>query len=448
MAQLDQDALGKLGKGAEKCPANLSGELWRVHCQSLDLHFEAKRCRPEEATHWAAMKRVLFMSLTQEQRARTADLTPTGRPGLETYDQYKEILSRAFVPPAESEVVRQQYMQTRQRSNEPIQTYNARITNLWRGAFNITPATHDLLWPSFLTHYIGTVVHQGVKLDLLEKKDTINNSAALLTVCMASVAKHRAMLHPATPADSKLWGGIQATAMSDVSASSGGREWTLTAGGSVPGTVSMRTANLAAPEPMDLSALYESSSMDEETEETMLGALQEIEEWEGGQQSIIAALQDGRQERLCYSCQKPGHLKRDCWKRPRNARLAQLRGSGGWRGGRGRGGRGGGGWRGRGQGPQQATIDAARGGGWRGAPAPTVTTGWPAMPAPNPGYSSGNSSNYLNAIYEASQASDPALATGYEGHLAGLSSTGQDMTPPAANQSVVSNQANLFGGNF
>ena len=67
------------------------------------------------------------------------------------------------------------------------------------------------------------------------------------------------------------------------------------------------------------------------------------------------------------------------------------------------------------------------------------------MPTANPGYSSGNSSNYLNAIYEASQASDPALATGYKGHLAGLSATGQDLTPPAANQSVVSNQANLFG---
>ena len=201
----------------------------------------------------------------------------------------------------------------------------------------------------------------------------------------------------------------------------------------------MRAANLQVAEPMDLSALYESHSMDEETEDSMLGALQEIEEWEGGQQSLLAALQDGRQERLCFSCQKPGHLKRDCWKRPRNARLAQLRGSGGWRGGRGRGGRGGGGgWRGRGQGPQQATLDAARGGGWRGSPAPTA----------NPGYSSGNSSNYLNAIYEASQAMDPFLAKGYEGHLAGLTSAGQDLTPPAASQSVVSNQGNLFGGNF
>ena len=439
MAQpLDLDALGKLGKGAERCPANLSGELWRVHCQSLDLHFEAKRCRPEEPGHWAAMKRVLFMSLTQDQRARTADLTPTGRPGIETYVQYKELLSRAFVPPAESEVVRQQYMQTRQRNNEPIQTYNARITNLWRGAFNITPATHDLLWPSFLTHYIGTVVHQGVKMDLLEKKDRINNTASLLTVCMASVAKHRAMLHPATPADSKMWAGIQATAMSDVSAATGGREWTPTAGGSMPGTVSMRAVNLPAGEPMDLSALYDNSSMEDEAEETMLGALHEIEEWEGGQQTFLAALQDGRQERLCFSCNKPGHLKRDCWKRPRNARLAQLRGRGGWRGGRGRGGRGGGGgWRGRDQGPQQATLEAARGGGWRGPPAPTA----------NPGYSSGGS-NYLNAIFEASEALDPVLATGYEGHLSALTSTGndyQDITPPAAGQSVVSN---LFGGNF
>ena len=70
------------------------------------------------------------------------------------------------------------------------------------------------------------------------------------------------------------------------------------------------------------------------------------------------------------------------------------------------------------------------------------------MPTANPGYSSGSSSNYLNAIYEASQTSDPDLATGYEGHLAGLSATSQDLTPPAANQSVVSSQSNLFGGNF
>ena len=56
---------------------------------------------------------------------------------------------------------------------------------------------------------------------------------------------------------------------------------------------------------------------------------------------------------------------------------------------------------------KQKTLDAILCRGWQGA-LPSMT---------NPGCASGNSFSYLNALYKANQAREPALNTGYEGNL-------------------------------
>ena len=130
----------------------------------------------------------------------------------------------------------------------------------------------------------------------------------------------------------------------------------------------------------------------------------------------------GKETRACFSCSKVEHLKRDCWRRPKNQSMAarnRVREQSGSQGSR----RGGGrqrdfsGRRGQPSSLYQKTTELVRNAGWRGQNSVT-------------GSREANRTSYLNALYDIQ-----ANGMAYEGEGAHSTDALQTLgtTRPASN---------------
>ena len=157
--------------------------------------------------------------------------------------------------------------------------------------------------------------------------------------------------------------------------------------------------------------------------------------WEDPTTQTVLMVINNKETRACFSCQKIGHLKRDCWRRPKNQSIAarnRVRQQSGNKGmGAARRGTKAGPFQGRQGQPSstyQKTADLVSNAGWRGQ---------------NGSTSSGDTRNsYLNALYDIQ-----ANGLCYEGDQASTQEANQ--TPAAAARtSTVTSGGNNFGANF
>ena len=231
-------------------------------------------------------------------------MAPDTRAPEETYAQYVEALSQIFVPRQESDMAKLDYKKCKQARTEAIQIFHGRKVRLFMDAFRVDRDNIQAWMEPFLDDYLDSIVRREVKMDLLEHKPYATPEE-VLTRAMTSSAKHRALIPDGAP--TSAFDGLFST-----------NHYNSTAVGS-----QRKTAGAA--EPMEIG-MFETEQ--EEDLETTLASLSyreaaaETDVWEDpATQSVVMAI-EGKETRACFSCSKVGHLKRDCWRRPRNQSMA------------------------------------------------------------------------------------------------------------------------------
>ena len=209
-----------------------------------------------------------------------------------------------------------------------------------------------------------------------------------------------------------------------------------------------RAAAPAGAEPMELGLLYQGGEEEQEFAALMTQeSAGETGFWEDPDTQIFGAIdQGGKQTSLCWSCHRPGHTKRDCWRRPRNEALMNQARRGGGRGNyRGRGGYGRGGGQQRGGGTPsvayQRTVEIAQQA--RGGPQAF------SRPPARGGNSHNSYANSLFAIHEEEQPMPIYMLQMEQQQQPGTS--GSSQTPAAAATAAPPTAAAnrpTFNGNF
>ena len=282
---------------------------WRAHLKRLNLFFHIKQVA-DVAGNNALKRTLLFYFLGNDGGVKAYHLSPDQRDPNETYAVYLAELGKVFVPPQESDMARSDYRKCKQQKNEPLQTFHNKKTRLWYDAYQITPANIASHMDSFLEEYLSSIVRKEVKLDLIENKP-YDRPEDVLTRALSSAAKHRMLIADGAPASA--YDGLHSTNQSVIAPTP-------------PSTGARAAAAAAAGEPMEIGML-------EQDEQQWFCGLQEEESlgetnfWENPECQLFNALdQSGKQTALCWECHKPGHQKRDCWRRPRNQALMRSRG--------------------------------------------------------------------------------------------------------------------------
>jgi hypothetical protein len=345
-------------------------------------------------------------------------MSPEQRPPNETYAAYVAALSQIFVPRQESDMAKLDYRRCKQGKTEAIQTFHARKVRLFMDAFRVEPANMAARMEQFTDDYIESIVRREVKLELLQNKPYATPEA-VLTRAMSSCATHRALVPEGAPASA--FDGLHSTNHYGATTTAA-----VKAGGAAGGVEPMEIGMFDAEEEDDMEATLASLTYEETPAEKDV--------WEDPTTQTVLMVINNKETRACFSCQKIGHLKRDCWRRPKNQSIAarnRVRQQSGNKGmGAARRGTKAGPFQGRQGQPSstyQKTADLVSNAGWRGQ---------------NGSTSSGDTRNsYLNALYDIQ-----ANGLSYEGEQA---STQENQTPAAAvRTSTVTSGANNFGANF
>ena len=394
--------------------ANITPAAWNAHLGRINLTFMVEGLTDTPAN--SQLRRVLlYLSLGNAGAQKAYHMAPDQRPAAETYVQYVEALSQIFVPRQESDMAKLDYKKCKQGKTEAIQTFHARKVRLFMDAFRVDQANIANWMEQFLDDYLDSIVRREVKMDLLEHKPYARPED-VLTRAMTSCAKHRALIPAGAPL--AAYDGLHST-----------NHYSATA-------TAQKTTGAGA-EPMELG-MFEPEA--EEEMESTLAALSyqeapaERDIWEDPSSQTILTLVNNKETRACYSCQKVGHLKRDCWRRPKNQAMAarnRVRQQGGPQGTSRRGARASfqPGRQGQPSGAYQRTTDLVTNAGWRGQNTYTGT-------------GDNTRSSYLNALYDIQ-----ANGLAYEGQ--GADNSMEHQTPGAAHTSTIPSGAkNTFGENF
>ena len=397
--------------------ATITPAAWNAHLGRINLTFMVEGLTDTPAN--SQLRRVLlYLSLGNAGAQKAYHMAPDQRPPAETYAQYVEALSQIFVPRQESDMAKLDYKKCKQGKTEAIQTFHARKVRLFMDAFRVDQANIANWMEQFLDDYLDSIVRREVKMDLLEHKPYARPED-VLTRAMTSCAKHRALIPAGAPL--AAYDGLHST-----------NHYSATA-------AAQRTNGAAAAEPMELG-MFEPETTEDDMESVLASlSYQETQAekdiWEDPSTQIILTLVNSKETRACYSCQKVGHLKRDCWRRPKNQATAarnRVRQQGGPQGAARRGARTSfqSGRQGQPSGAYQRTTDLVNNAGWRGQ---NTFTG----PGDN------TRSSYLNALYD-------IQANGLHYEAQGADSSTDHQTPAAAARtSAIPNGAkNTFGENF
>lgn len=392
--------------------ATITPAAWNAHLGRINLTFMVEGLADTPAN--SQLRRVLlYLSLGNAGAQKAYHMAPDQRPPAETYVQYVEALSQIFVPRQESDMAKLDYKKCKQGKAEAIQTFHARKVRLFLDAFRVDQANIANWMEQFLDDYIDSIVRREVKMDLLEHKPYATPEA-VLTRAMTSCAKHRALIPSGSPLTA--YDGLHST--NNYSATTAPAQ------------------RAAGAEPMELG-MFENGDQDEL--ESTLAALDyqeapaEKDIWEDPSTQTILAIVNNKETRACYSCQKVGHLKRDCWRRPKNQAMAarnRVRQQAGPQGTSRRGARTSfqSGRQGQPSGAYQRTTDLVTNAGWRGQNSFT-------------GSGDNTRSSYLNALYDIQ-----ANGLSYEGQGG---DNEEHQTPAAARTSTIPSGAkNTFGENF
>jgi hypothetical protein len=301
---------------------------WNAHLSRMSLVF-AMTGLADNAQQATMRKTLLFLSLGAHGAQRVAHLSPelrqaaAGQPE-ETYQHYQQVLTAVFSPATESDMAKSDFKRRKQGKREPIQTFHNAKLRLFLEAYRLQ--IHQLdqnRMENFLDEWLDAICHERVKHDVLDHKP-YDNPEGLLNRAMQSTAKYRALLPPSAPAASYI--GLYST-------NQPGAE----TGGEVGAANAVRNGGGAGgAEPMELGAVEESDD-----QEAMLAAMDYAEEqpekdyWEDfNTQSYTVAnaldADNGRDNRACFACGEVGHIKRDCWRRPKNQAQAARNRVRGW----------------------------------------------------------------------------------------------------------------------
>ena len=395
--------------------SDITPAAWNAHLGRLNLTFMVEGLADTPAN--SQLRRVLlFLSLGNDGAQKAYHMQPEQRPPAETYAQYVEALSQIFVPRQESDMAKLDYKKCKQGKSEAIQTFHARKVRLFMDAFRVGAANMANWMEQFLDDYLDSIVRREVKMDLLEHKPYARPED-VLTRAMTSCAKHRALIPSGAPLSA--YDGLHST-----------NHYSTTA-------VAQKTTTGAGAEPMELGMFEPEPEDDMESTLASLSyqeAPAEKDIWEDPSSQTILTLVNNKETRACYSCQKVGHLKRDCWRRPKNQSTAarnRVRQQGSFQGQARRGARTSfqSGRQGQPSGAYQRTTDLVTNAGWRGQNSLT-------------GSGDNARSSYLNALYDIQANGLP-----YEGQQADYSM--EQQTPGAARSSTITSGAkNTFGENF
>ena len=407
----------------------ITSAAWRAHLKRINLFFHIKGVQDVAANN--ALKRtLLFYSLGNAGGVKAYHLSPDQRPPNETYADYLAELGKVFVPPQESDMARSDFRKCKQSKNEPLQTFHNKKTRLWYDAYKITPANIASHMDNFLEEYLASIVRREVKLDLIENKPYARPED-VLSRALSSAAKHRMLIADGAPV--AAYDGLHSTNQAVASTPAPG-----------PST---RGAAANAGEPMELGMISQEEEQQMACSIMNEEMMAETSFWEDPEcQSFNAIDQSGKQTALCWQCHRPGHQKRDCWKRPRNQALMSTRGGGYNSRGtfypsyqRGRGQRHGGG-RGSPSAAYRRTVEIAQQAG-RGGPQ--------AFMRPP-----GRGSNYANALFNIHEDDQSLYMLETDGQPGTETSQGGDegnQTPAAAahqaNNDAAQNRPS-FNGNF
>ena len=395
--------------------ADITPAAWNAHLGRINLTFMVEGLTDTPAN--SQMRRVLlYLSLGNAGAQKAYHMAPDQRPPAETYIQYVEALSQIFVPRQESDMAKLDYKKCKQGKTEAIQTFHARKVRLFMDAFRVNQANIANWMEQFLDDYIDSIVRREVKMDLLEHKPYARPED-VLTRAMTSCAKHRALIPARAPLTA--YEGLHST--NHYSASG----------------AAQRTAGAGA-EPMELG-MFEPE--EEDDMESVLASLSyeeapaERDIWEDPSSQTVLAMVNNKETRACYSCQRVGHLKRDCWRRPKNQATAarnRVRQQAGSQGAARRGSRTSNfqsGRQGQPSSSYQKTTDLVTNAGWRGQNSFT-------------GQGDNTKNSYLNALYDIQ-----ANGLSYEGQE--TDNSREQQTPAAARTSTITSGAKkTFGENF
>ena len=316
---------------------------WRIHLERLEVAFLLKTL-PDNAANRLLRKQLLWMSLGKEGAVRCSTATPGGRPAEETYQAYTIVLSRIFKPDQESDLSIGDYKRYYQSPTEPVNAYFSKKRSLFLEAYPLA-GDNDILRGIFTDDFITGLRRQEVKKDLLQGKPYAEYQD-ILTATLRSVATYRALINHG--ANSKQLDGLYSANQYNATHTAP----TTTTLTTQPTIAPVTQERFAPPEPMDLSSMY-SAPLEEEQEqyEQLVAALNHEESaeersyWEDPEtQSVVALISQNnappKETRVCWSCNKPGHLKAECWRRTTNIRKnhntnrGRTTGSYGWNRGR------------------------------------------------------------------------------------------------------------------
>ena len=309
---------------------------WRAHLKTFELTCLVRGIA-DVAANQNLKRTLMFLSLGEKGQQRAYHLSPDVRPAAETFAEYVEALSALFVPAQESDMAKVDFKKCKQGKKEPIQTFHARKVRLFMDAFGVNPMNVGDHMDVFFDSYLESVYRKEVKADLLEHRP-YERPEDVLNRALTSCAKHR-MLAPEGVGASALDGLHSAIATNSVAGTSG-------------------AAGAAGGQPMELGAIQQEQQENyrvvncedglEEDLETVLASMSTMETpadydyWEDTTSQFISSIVQGTNgaataTKLCFSCHRPGHLKRDCWMRPKNAEMAARNRVRGQQNGRGRG---------------------------------------------------------------------------------------------------------------
>lgn len=307
----------------------VTAAAWRAHLKTFELTCLVRGIADVIANQ--NLKRtLLFLSLGEQGQQKAYHLSPDARPAVETFAEYVDVLSALFVPAQESDMAKVDFKKCKQGKKEPIQTFHARKVRLFMDAFRLDPLNVGEHMDVFFDSYLDCVYRKEVKADLLEHRP-YHRPEDVLNRALTSCAKHR-MLAPE---------GVGASALDGLHSATGGNVETAATGG----------ARAAAGEPMELGAFQQDEGHLEDLGgdlEDLLASMSTLETpadndyWEDPATQFSCSFNQNPnggsgEVKLCYSCHRPGHLKRDCWMRPRNAEMSARNRVRNQQGGRGRG---------------------------------------------------------------------------------------------------------------